>query len=249
LNPHNGPHALRYPVTVLTCTKRVVTVLKETNTPFYFVDMDLMKGEQGPERARRAVVRSPDSVHRAYPLYTSLWFDTDVRRQEDDDAVCESRAVARYIVAKAQSPNLPASDARKAAPFERTTSVEISSFDSFAAVIIFQRVVTCVLGGMPNEARIAELTSTLDGKLTGYGAIISTQKYFAGNELTLTDLFRLPDGVLTASQSFTCEDETIFPLVAWCVSPLTPQIDLLIPYYSWWKDLTVRPSWQAVVFE
>jgi glutathione S-transferase len=191
----------------------------------------------------------PDSVHRAYPLYTALWLDTDVRRQEDGDAVYELCAVARYIVAKAQSPNLPASDARKAAPFERTTSVDISPFDSFAAVIIFQRVVTCLLGGMPDEARISELVSTLDGKLTGYGAIISTQKYLAGNELTLTDLFRLPYAVLTASQGFTCKDETMFPLVAWCISPLIPRIDLLIPYYSWWKDLTVRLSWQAVVFE
>jgi glutathione S-transferase len=31
---------------ISTCTKRVATVLKETNTPFKFVPVDLMKGEQ-----------------------------------------------------------------------------------------------------------------------------------------------------------------------------------------------------------
>jgi glutathione S-transferase len=89
-------------------------------------------------------------------------------------------------------------------------------------------VVIGFLGGTPVNARVSEHANTVEGKITGYQAILSTQKYLAGDELTLADLFHLPYGVLAASQDSTFEDETRFPLVARCVSPHISRINLLI---------------------
>jgi glutathione S-transferase len=125
--------------------------------------------------------------------------------------------MARYIAAKAKSPLLPTGDAHKAALFEQAASIESSNFDPFASGITAQRVFVPRRGGTTDEARVAELAKTLEGKLAGYEAILSKQKYLAGDELTLADLFHLPYGTFLAPQKFTfLEDEAKFPHVARC---------------------------------
>jgi glutathione S-transferase len=113
---------------------------------------------------------------------------------QDDDGfiVYESRAIARYIAAKAGSPLLPTGDAHKAALFEQAASIEASNFDPFAYGITVQRVFAPFFGRTPDEARVAELAATLEGKMAGYEAILSKHRYLAGDELTLADLFHLP---------------------------------------------------------
>jgi glutathione S-transferase len=83
---------------------------------------------------------------------------------QDDDGfiVYESRAIARYIAAKAASPFLPTGEAKKAALFEQAASIEVSNFDSFASGIPAQHVLAPQRGLATDEARVAELATTLE---------------------------------------------------------------------------------------
>jgi glutathione S-transferase len=48
--------------------------------------------------------------------------------------------------------------------------------------------------GAPDEARAAQAEQDLDAVLAVYDKILASQKYIAGDELTLADLFHLPNG-------------------------------------------------------
>jgi glutathione S-transferase len=48
--------------------------------------------------------------------------------------------------------------------------------------------------GVPDEARVAQAEKDLDTVLAIYDDILAKQKYLAGDELTLADLFHLPNG-------------------------------------------------------
>jgi glutathione S-transferase len=110
---------------------------------------------------------------------------------------------------------LPTGDIAKIAAFETAVSVENSNFDYFAYTIALERVFTPRFGGKTDEARVQDLASKLEGKLAGYEAILSKQKYLAGDELTLADLYHLPYGSMLAPQGFTfLEDSSKFPNVA-----------------------------------
>jgi hypothetical protein len=138
--------------------------------------------------------------------------------QEDDGFVLfESRAMARYIAAKANSPLLPTGDAYKVALFDQAESIEISNFDVFATGITFQRVFAPRFGQQTNEALVAQHAKALEGKLAGYEAILSKQKYLAGDKITLADLSHLPYGAWMAPLGFTfLEDVAKFPHIARC---------------------------------
>jgi glutathione S-transferase len=129
--------------------------------------------------------------------------------------VYESRAIARYIAAKAKSPLIPTTDAHKAALFEQAASIEVSNFDVFASAITYQRVFAPMFGQTTNEELVTQLAKSLEGKMSGYEAILSKHKYLAGDEITLADLFHLPYGVFLAPQKFAyLEDEAKYPNVA-----------------------------------
>jgi glutathione S-transferase len=175
--------------------------------------------------------------------------EVDLSWQEDDGFVLfESRAIARYIAAKANSPLLPTGDAHEAALFDQAESIEISNFYPFASGIVYQRVFAPMLGKQTDEARVAELANTLEAKLSGYEAILSKQKYLAGDEITLADLSHLPHGVYLAPLKFDfLEDEAKFPHVArYGVLHSRAHHPYWRPWDRWWKELTSRPSWLAV---
>ena len=48
--------------------------------------------------------------------------------------------------------------------------------------------------GPPDEARVAQAEADLDEVLAYYDRVLAKQKYLAGDELTLVDLFHLPNG-------------------------------------------------------
>jgi glutathione S-transferase len=210
-----------------TCTKRVAMVLHETNTPFKFVHVDLMKGgHKAPGYVAQQPFGQVPYIVRASCTISDDEGGSDPARQDDDGFVLyESRAIARYIAAKAKSPLLPTGDARKAALFEQAESIEVSNFTPSASGITFQRVVVPRMGRPTDEALVAALAKTLEGKLAGYEAILSKQKYLAGDEITLADLSHLPHGAFMAQLGFNfLEDEAKFPHVARCASSFLFQL-------------------------
>ena len=48
--------------------------------------------------------------------------------------------------------------------------------------------------GPPDEARVAQAEADLDEVFAYYDNVLAKQKYLAGDELTLVDLFHLPNG-------------------------------------------------------
>jgi glutathione S-transferase len=135
--------------------------------------------------------------------------------QDDDGFVLfESRTIARYIAAKAGSPLLP-TDARGAALVSQASDGEAFNFNPFAEGITAQRVFNPRWGRECDEARVQDLSATLEGKIGAYERILAKSKYLAGEQVSLADLFHLPYGVYLAQQGFAfLEDEKKFPNVA-----------------------------------
>ncbi|KAI0696179.1 glutathione transferase [Cytidiella melzeri] len=203
---------------ISTCTRRVALVLKEKNVPFEFVTVDFRKIEH----------KSPE--HLKKQPFGQVPYIID----EDGFQLFESRAICRYIAAKYRDQGTPlipdASDLKATALFEQAASIETSNFDGYAHTLSFEKIVKPMLFGKPtNEEVVKETLAILESKLKVYDVILGKQKYLAGDELTLADLFHLPYGTrLQQEAGFDIFGEDK-PNVA-----------------RWWKDISSRESWQAV---
>ena len=67
------------------------------------------------------------------------------------------------------------------AKFEQAASVEYAQFNPIASIILWEKVVKPRRGEAANEERVKELIPQLESKLDGYEAILSKQKYLAGD--------------------------------------------------------------------
>ncbi|KAF7972419.1 hypothetical protein HWV62_17976 [Athelia sp. TMB] len=195
------------------CTTRVATVLREKQVPFEFHPINLAKAEH---KTSEYMAKNPFGV---------------VPYIDDDGFILyESRAIARYIATKyaAQgTPLLPSGDLHALALYDQAVSVEQSHFDGPAQGIRFETFVKSFRGLPLDEARLAELKAVLGGKLDVYEGILGRQKYVAGDELTLADLFHLPCGA--------------------SVKQVAPELFSSRPHVAkWFESLESRPSWQAV---
>ncbi|KAF7320653.1 hypothetical protein HMN09_00150100 [Mycena chlorophos] len=136
----------------------VALIMKEHNIPFEFVPV---------------AFAPPEREHKTEKFMNTLHPFGQVPVLDDDGFILyESRAIARYLLAKYPSPSglqliPPSTDLKATARFEQAMSVE--TMNNFVA------------------ARIAEYEIILDG----YERILSKTKYLAGDEFTLADLFHI----------------------------------------------------------
>jgi len=206
-----------YPLS--TCTRRVAVVFKEKNVPYELIVVDLASGAQ----------RSPEYLAKQ-PFGQVPYIE-----EEDGFQLFESRAIGRYIALKYAGQGnkvLPdPADLRAMAKVEQAASIELSNFDPFASQIAFEMVFKKTKGlGEADPVRVESLTKQLLAKLDAYEVILSKQKYLAGDEVTIADLFHLTYGSMLSPLGINAlEDATKRPNLA-----------------RWWKDITSRPSWQAV---
>lgn len=81
--------------------------------------------------------------------------------------------------------------------------------------------------GSPDDVKVASLTATLATKLQAYEAILSKQKYLAGDELTIADLFHLPYGKMVAD-----------------LGAAPGLLDGSLPHVAaWWKEISGLEAW------
>ncbi|KAH9829566.1 glutathione transferase [Rhodofomes roseus] len=202
-----------------TCTRRVAIVLKEKNVPYEFFPVNLATGAH----------KSPEYLAKQ-PFGQVPYIE-----EEDGFQLFESRAIGRYIAVKYAGQGnkvLPdPADLRAVAKFEQAASIELTNFDPFASQIAFEKVFKGGKGLGPADPKVVEsLTRQLLLKLDAYEIILSKQKYLAGDEVTLADLFHITYGAMLAPLGVDAlEDASKRPHLA-----------------RWWKDITSRPSWQAV---
>ncbi|KAF8872314.1 thioredoxin-like protein [Infundibulicybe gibba] len=176
----------------------VAMVLNEKKVPFEFVSIDMGSGEH----------KSPE--YRAHNPFGQVPYIDD-----DGFILYESRAICRYISIKYEkqgTPLLPPADDIKAiALFEQAVSVKAMMFSPPAAGAISEMFYkTCVLvpiglvkvltkdrvlGLTPDQAIYDEYIAILSTRLDVYDEILGKQKYLAGDEMTLVDLFHLPGGL------------------------------------------------------
>jgi len=199
-----------------TCTRRVAVVLKEKKVPFEIVTIDLAKGEhKGPEFLAKQ------------PFGQVPYLD------DDGFILFESRAIGRYIATKYHNQGTPLipdpSDLKATALLEQAACIEQANFDPFASGIAYERVFKPMRGGKADEEHVKSLFATLNAKLDAYDVILGKQKYLAGDNVTVVDLFHLPYGAMLGMVGFDVLEDSKRPNVV-----------------RWWKDITSRESWQTV---
>ncbi|KAJ6564934.1 glutathione S-transferase [Mycena vulgaris] len=115
--------------------------------------------------------------------------------------------------------------------FEQAASME---FANFYPQIMRVRTETYFKPrqGLPvDQAALAASSSDLSAKLDVYEGILGKQKFLAGNELTLADLFHLYAAALSAEPGLDI------------MSKQGPNVK------RWWNDLTQRPAWIKLTAE
>ncbi|KAI0298226.1 glutathione S-transferase [Russula brevipes] len=195
-----------------TCTRRVAHIARERNIPYEVVPVNPAVGEhkQPPHLAHQPFGQVP---------YVIL---------EDGFELFESRAISRHLATLGTGPQLIPTEPRARARFEQAASVEYAQFDPIASNIFKETVLKQIFGQPIDEERVKAQLPLLEGKLDGYEAILSKQKYLAGDELTLADLFHLPYG------------SVVFDRLGYGGLDKRPNVA------RWWKEISSRPAWQAV---
>jgi len=201
-----------YGVPNSTCTRRVACVLKEKEIPYELISVDFSVGEH----------KSPEYLKKQ-PFGQVPYID------DDGFLLYESRAICRYIEAKYPKQGTPLipTERKANAKFEQAASIEMANFDPSASGIVYEAIFKKYYGQETDPARVKELVEKFDAKLEGYEAILKEQKYIAGNELTMADLFHLPYGSM--AKQVNPESFSSKPHVA-----------------KWFAELEARPSWIAV---
>lgn len=153
-----------------TCTRKVLTTLIETGTPFDVVLLDFAKGEHKQEAhlARQPFGQVPVLDDDGFELY-------------------ESRAICRYLDEKAGGPLTPG-DARGRARMEQWISIETSNFTPSAMKFIYHHV----FKRPQDDAVLATATASLATALKVMDARLGGTPYFAGDKFTIADICFMP---------------------------------------------------------
>ncbi|EJD00506.1 glutathione S-transferase [Fomitiporia mediterranea MF3/22] len=202
-------------VPVSTCTRAVTVALKEINVPYEIEPVDF------------ANMKSNEYIEQKHPFG-----QIPVLVEDDGFKLFESRAIARYLIAKhAPNSKLIPKEPKANALFEQAMSIENNDFYPYASGLAAEKVFKPMHGMQGSEERATEYASTLEKKLEGYERILSKQKYLAGNDLTLADLLHLPYGSLITEQ------------IGFKGLQATPNVA------CWWNDISSRETWKAVQAE
>lgn len=153
-----------------TCTRKVLMVLAETNTPSEFVLVDLFKGEhkQAAHLARQPFGQVPALEDDGLELY-------------------ESRAICRYINEKANGPLIPR-DLKARARMEQWISVESSNFTDPVMKFVFHHI-------FKREQTPAVLESAgerLENALVIMDKQLANHPFIAGETFSLADICFMP---------------------------------------------------------
>jgi glutathione S-transferase len=153
-----------------TCTRKVLTVLAETNTPYEMNLVDFAKGE-----------------HKQEPHLSRQPFGQIPAIDDDGFALFESRAICRYLSWKADNKLTP-TEPKQRALMEQWISVEQSNFSPNAMKFVYHHAFKRPQEPATLEAAMAMLHKT-------YAALsVPLQKsaFLVGDKLTVADIGYMP---------------------------------------------------------
>ncbi|KAF2012003.1 glutathione S-transferase [Aaosphaeria arxii CBS 175.79] len=192
-------------------TSRVLTVILEKQLPYELITIDISKGDQKAEEYRKLQPfgKVPALNDNGFLMY-------------------ESRAICRYLERKYDSGAalMPQEgDPETYGRFEQACSVEQSYFAAAAELIGTELTIRKKLGLESDMARVAQAERDLDAVLAVYEETLSKHKYLTGNDLSLVDLFHLPNGAALKAFGWKAAFERY------------PNVD------RWFSELQERKSW------
>lgn len=181
--------------------------LNETGTPFELIVIDFAKGEhkQPPHLARQPFGQVPALDDDGFKLY-------------------ESRAIARYVDAKAGGQLTPP-ELRSRALMEQWISIETSNYSSHAMKFVYQYV-------FKREQTPEVLKAAGAGLDLAYATMnqtLATQPFLAGESFSIADLCFMPY------------------LEYLGLSPASAKLDEHPHVAEWWKRISSRPAWAKTV--
>ncbi len=153
-----------------TCTRKVLTALIETNTPYELNPVDLAKREhkQEPHLSRQPFGQIPTIDDEGFKLF-------------------ESRAICRYLSAKSGDQLVPVTLQGRAL-MDQWLSVEQSNFSPNAMKFIYHYT-------FKREQEAAVLESAESMIATAFAVLsvpLATQPFLAGDKFTLADIGFMP---------------------------------------------------------
>jgi len=153
-----------------TCTRKVLMTLAETNTPYEFVMVDLMKGDhkQAPHLARQPFGQVPSLEDDGFELY-------------------ESRPMCRYINEKANGSLIPR-DLKDRARMEQWISVESANFTAPVMKFVFHHIFK---REQPPEA-LKTAGEQVTNALTIMEKQLTQHPFISGETFTLADISFMP---------------------------------------------------------
>jgi len=151
----------------------------------------------------------------------------------DDDGfvLYESKAICHYLASKYQNQGTPLlpTELKANAHFHQAVSVSISHYSVYVEKIVHEQYYGPLIFKKPTDKGVVDSSlKELGLRLDVYDQILSKQKYIAGDEITLADLYHIPYGTVLGEDA-GCNIIETRPNVA-----------------RWFKVISSRPSWQAV---
>ncbi|KAE9405519.1 hypothetical protein BT96DRAFT_916000, partial [Gymnopus androsaceus JB14] len=163
--------------------------------------------------------------------------------EEDGFILCESRAICRYLATKYADQGtklIPdAYNMKRVALFEQAVFTEVFTFEPYASKAVYEKVTKRLKGLASDEAGCRQ-------KLEAYEDLLSRQRYLAGDELTLADIYHIPGGAMltnAGSDIMTAERSKYLSVLSLYVSLYN---ELTVDPNRWWNEISSRPSWIAV---
>lgn len=153
-----------------TCTRKVLTTLAETKTPYEFIVVDFGKGEH---KGAAHLLRQP--------------FGQVPTIDDDGFELFESRAICRYLSEKADSALTPR-DPKSRAKMEQWLSVEQSNFAPSAMKFVFHYV----FGRPQEQATLDAAQAMIETCCESFSKPLSSGLFLAGDHFTLADVGLMP---------------------------------------------------------
>ncbi|KAL6898449.1 glutathione S-transferase [Trichoderma evansii] len=180
-----------------TCIMRVFITLEEKGvTDYNLREVDMMAGElkKPPFLAKNPFGQIPVLEDGDLTIFGNSCPLCGIRNT--GLRYVESRAICRYLEDKYKGLGtrlMPdQSDLKATALFEQWASVELSHFDSIVSSLYYQKIVRKFQGLDPVPEILEDNTNSLSAKLEIFNRILETQRYMAGSEFSLVDIFFVP---------------------------------------------------------
>ena len=162
--------------------------------------------------------RSPLDARRAPEHLARHPFGRVPVLEHDGFVLYETQAILRYLDRVLPDPALTPGEARTAARMDQVMNIcDWYLFQGVANVIAFQRIVRPrLLGQAPDEAAIADAMPRAHVVFDELARLLGSQRYFAGEGLTLADLLVAPPlDLLAATPEWQKLTAAAPNLVAW----------------------------------